>query len=108
MAGRIASKRERSLRNCKRSISSRVGKPPVSKAWEGERSREPKSSEGALESGLAGTRALPAEVCDIEACIFTLPCCEGCYSTGLAAVPASDSARAVMAGLAVGAPGAGL
>ena len=80
----------------------------MSKAWEGERPREPKFSEGALESRLAGTLAVPAEVCDIRPGIFTVAGYKLCYSVRPAAVPPSEAAGAVMAGLAVGAPGAGL
>jgi hypothetical protein len=104
----MVSSKECSLRNCARSISSGVGKPATSKAWEGERPREPKYSGSALESGLAGTLAPPADVCDVWPSIFTIVGRNACYSACPAAAPAIGSAGAVMAGLAAGAPGAGL
>ena len=76
----MASIRDRSLRNCNCSIASGVGKSPTSNAWEGARPREPKYSGGALESGLAGTLALPEEVCDVWPGIFTVVGRNPCYS----------------------------
>ena len=76
----MASNKECSLRNCTRSIASGVGKSPTSKAWEGERPREPKYSGGALESGLAGTLAFTADVCDVWPSIFTIVGRNPCYS----------------------------